>query len=273
VRVTEQDTLVGALGLGRHESVALVGGGGKTSAIRLLARELTATGSRVIVATTTAMFLWELAAVGPVVMDADDEVLIVGLRKALAEGRMAGAGRSLGKGDKVAGLSPATVDRVWAEGLADFLLVEADGSRGRPLKAFADHEPQVPAGTTTIVDVAGLDAVGRPLISEYVHRADVYAAASGTALGSVVTVRVFADGVRAQVRRLRRAWGASRIVSLLNKADGRAGRALGLEVSEDLLGDEHGPDDRSPAGGRERPDAVVIASVREGYFAGVSAER
>ena len=47
--------------------VALVGGGGKTSAVGLLAGELASRGRRVLVATTTAMFLREMTAVGPVV--------------------------------------------------------------------------------------------------------------------------------------------------------------------------------------------------------------
>jgi len=271
VQAADQSTLAGALGLGRQELVAVVGGGGKTSALCLLARELAAAGSRVIVATTTAMFLRELAVIGPVVMDADDGELAVGLIKALARGHAAAAAQLPGKGGKVVGLSPGTLDGLWAEGLVDYLIVEADGSRGKSLKAFGPHEPQVPLATTTIVQVAGLNAIGSPLTDRYVHRAAVLAAALGIPLGSEVTARVFADGLREQLRRLRRAWEGSRVVTLLNKADGPDAEALGLDVARELLPLALGSGDSVRPGDRECPDTVVIASVQEGRFARVSA--
>ena len=182
VRAIAVDTLTAALGLGGRELVALVGGGGKTSALRLLAGELAASGARVGVTTTTAMFLREHGrrrtggAWAPAAGSSTD-----GLRKALAKGRTVAVARSAVEGGKVAGLSPAAVDELWAAGLVDHLIVEADGSRGKSLKAFGPHEPQVPDATTTIVQVAGLDAIGAPLTDEHVHRAETLATAAGGA--------------------------------------------------------------------------------------------
>ena len=240
--------------------MALVGGGGKTSALGQLAREMAAAGSRVVVTTTTAMFQHELAAVGPIVMEADKSTLTARLRTALAGGQIVAVAHSPQAPGKVAGLAPAVVDWLWAEALVDHLVVEADGSRGRSLKAFAAHEPRVPAATATIVQVAGLDAIGRPLSDEYVHRAGTLAAALGLPLGSEVTTRVFADGLQEQLRRLQRILRGSRVVTLLNKADGPEAEGLGLDVSQRLL-----------AGDRERADAVVIASLRQGRYARVCA--
>ncbi len=127
------------------------------------------------------------------------------------------------------------VDELWAEGLVDHLIVEADGSRGRSLKAFGPHEPQVPVTATTIVQVAGLDALGAPLTDEHVHRSETLAALLAIPLGSTVTARVFADSLRVQVRRLRREGRVARLAALLNKADGPAEQASGLAVAEELL--------------------------------------
>ncbi len=52
------------------------------------------------------------------------------------------------------------------------LLIEADGARGRSLKAPAPHEPIVPPFADLVVSVAGLDVVGMPLDEQYVHRVD-----------------------------------------------------------------------------------------------------
>lgn len=267
-----QHTLAGVLALERREMVSLVGAGGKTSAVRLLTAELSTGGARVVVATTTAMFARELAAVGPLVMDADDAVLAARLSEALEGGRVAGAARAPGVDGKVVGLPPATVDGLWADGLADYVLVEADGSRGMPLKAFGPHEPQVPGATSTIVLVAGLDAIGRPLTPEYVHRADVLAAGLGLSLGAPVTLRAFVGALREQVWRLRQGWPATRVVALLNKADGRDEETLGGQVAQELLTGGRAVHRQPLAAGPQGPDAVIVASLRRERFARVAAE-
>lgn len=249
-----------------------MGGGGKTSAAGLLARELAAGGGRVILTTTTAMYQCDLAAVGPLVMDASDTALLVGLRKALGRGRVAGAARALGADGKVVGLPPATIDRLWADGLAESIIVEADGSRGMSLKAFGPHEPQVPAATTTIVTVAGLDAIGKPLTAQHVHRANLLAAMLGVPGGITVTLGLFADTLREQIRQLREGWPARRIIVLLNKADDGDAEALGKQVARELLRSTHDADGPPLPGELRGPDAVIVASLRRGTFARFSAE-
>ena len=57
--------------------------------------------------------------------------------------------------------------------LADFVLVEADGSRRRPLKAHARHEPVIPPCTRQVLCVVGLSGLHRP-VSEVVHRPELF---------------------------------------------------------------------------------------------------
>ncbi len=273
-----QETLAGALGLGPVEVVALVGAGGKTTALRLLGAELTAGGARVITTTTTAMLLSEMAVTGQVLRRTEGGRLVPRLKGVLADGHAAAVAHSDGEGGKVVGLSPASVDRLWAHGLADYLIVEADGSRGLPFKAFGPHEPQVPGVATTIVDVAGLDALGAALTEGRVHRADVLASILGIPLGSEVTTRVVADGLLAQVGHLRQANAGCRIVVLLNKADTPDAQAAGLDIALRLLGRQgagvgpEGEGDRVAGVSGGRPDSVVVGSLRAGRFAVVAEE-
>jgi molybdenum cofactor cytidylyltransferase len=273
-----RETLADAFGLGSNEVVALVGAGGKTSALCSLGAELTAGGDRVITTTTTAMLLRELAVAGRVLMCADGSGSPPGLKRVLLDRRQVAVAHSYGEGGKVVGLSPATVDRLWAQRSADYLIVEADGSRGLPFKAFGPHEPQVPAVATTIVDVAGLDVLGAPLTEERVHRAALLASILEIPLGSEVTTRVVAAGLRAQVVRLRRAHAGCRLVVLLNKADTPDSQAAGLDIARDLLarkGDVAGPrreDDPVAVIPEGRPDSVVVGSLRERRYAVVAEE-
>ena len=229
----------------------MVGAGGKTSALRLLAAELAAAGASVIATTTTAMYVRELAAVGPLVLEADEQRISETLRGALAARRAVAVAAGEGPDGKVTGLSAAAVDSLWKADLADYLLVEADGSRGLPFKAFGPGEPDVPAVASTVVQVAGLEVIGRPLTGKHVHRAERLAAALGVPLGGEVTRRVFVDGLQLQLLTLRAGRRAPRIVTLLNGADSPPAESLGLAVAGELLERDGGV------------SVVVLASLRE----------
>jgi len=55
---------------------------------------------------------------------------------------------------------------------ADVVLVEADGSKGMPVKFPAEHEPVIPENVDEIHIVTGLCAVGKPL-KEACHRKEL----------------------------------------------------------------------------------------------------
>jgi len=58
-------------------------------------------------------------------------------------------------------------------GLADYVLVEADGSKGHPFKAHAAYEPVIPKGTGRTILVTGASAFMRP-IGKAVHRPEIF---------------------------------------------------------------------------------------------------
>jgi probable selenium-dependent hydroxylase accessory protein YqeC len=231
-----------------------VGGGGKTAALQLLAEEcLAASGERrVLVTTTTAMFLTELQGTAPVIVQPLLPRLKAELEERLTRGRSAAVARAIGQDGKVVGLPTEWVDELWAAELVDQLVVEADGSRGASLKAFAAHEPQVPSTTALIVQVAGMDVLGMPLSEPHVHRAQLLADLLGESVGPTVTLGLLAQALRAQLRVLRERWPAARHVTLLNKAEA----ADGLSLARELLAPSGDDGEGAP------PDSVIVGSVR-----------
>ena len=77
-----------------------------------------------------------------------------------------------GNREKLEGLLPGAVDRLWEAGAADFVVCEADGARHKPLKAWADWEPPIPGRTTVLCAVLGADRLDKPLTEAHVHRMD-----------------------------------------------------------------------------------------------------
>ena len=59
--------------------------------------------------------------------------------------------------------------------MADYVLVEADGSHGLPLKAPNEKEPYLLGGESLVIAMAGMSGLQRP-IAEAAHRAERYAA-------------------------------------------------------------------------------------------------
>lgn len=138
---------------------AIIGSGGKTTLLRTLSGELP---GRVLLCTSTH---FQGYADLPTVLDPT----AADLRKALAAHPIVcAAGRSPTGKLVDCGLPYETL-----ADLADFVLVEADGSRRRPLKAHARHEPVIPPCTRQVICVAGLSGLHRP-VSEVVHRPELF---------------------------------------------------------------------------------------------------
>ena len=150
---------------GKGQILSFVGGGGKTSAMYRLAGELAQAGARVLVTTTTRI----LPPAPPLVAEALTHAQGADCRQTLSALDLALSRHSPvaltapGKDGKAAPLPPHLFAALPES--ADYVLVEADGSRGLPLKAPASHEPVIPPESDLVIAVAGLSALGRPWAS------------------------------------------------------------------------------------------------------------
>jgi molybdenum cofactor cytidylyltransferase len=205
----------------RGRTTSFVGGGGKTSAILRLAEEFRETGWRVLVTTTTKVGR-SIADILPPVLaseEGDAPALLLALERTLEEhGRVFLAAGTDEQG-KFTGVEPALCDRL-AERLAlDAVLVEADGSRQRPLKAPAEHEPVLPPRTELVVPVAGLDALGHRLGPEVVHRPELVSAIVNVGIDSngLVTPELVASLISSPLGGLKSVPLHARVRPVLNK--------------------------------------------------------
>lgn len=227
-----------ALRLPAAPIVALVGAGGKTTALFTLAYELAPS----IVSTTTHLGEWQanqcdmhiVAKTGAKLpsIPGDGVTLVTGEKET---NRFTGADAGqLGELNKIA------VDRGFA------LLIEADGARQKSLKAPASHEPVIPDFANTIIVIAGLKGLNKPLGDEAVHRPVQFSKISNLEIGEPVTIEALAKVLTHPAGGLKNIPINARRIALLNQADSPGLQSQGKRLGQYIILDY---------------DAVVIASL------------
>jgi len=166
--------------------IALVGGGGKTTTMFKLASELRNRGKRVLITTTTAIYepsrrqydelhLWESKSLGQKFISKHEAGIIV-------------IGREVNQEGKLIGVAPEVIDELSKQESFDIILVEADGSKRRPIKAPAEHEPVIPKSATDVIGVIGMEALGKNISEESVHRPELFRKIVGAEMQAIINV-------------------------------------------------------------------------------------
>ena len=158
----------------RHGLTAIIGGGGKTTLLYALAKECSM-DARVIVCTTTHILKPSHL---PCVLSGGEAEI----QAALEENSCVCVGTKSETGKF--GAPAISFERLLQ--LADYVFVEADGSKHLPLKAHAGHEPVVPKEANQTILVLGVSGLGRP-IREVAHRPVLYAEKLGVTEDAIVT--------------------------------------------------------------------------------------
>lgn len=230
--------LLQALRIKRKDVVALVGGGGKTSAMFRLGDELAACGWRVIMTTSTHIGAAQAAHSPHVITFLHQQPS--GMKKgvfsqALDRSPTLLIGPINPQTNKAEGLAPGVIDMLVAVPDVDAVIVEADGARTLPFKAPADHEPVIPDSTTLVVPVVGIDVVGQPLDDAHVHRPGRVAALIGAVEGCPVTLEHIAQVLTHTRGGLKGVPARARVVPLLNKIETPAQEETARTLADQLL--------------------------------------
>jgi len=201
--------------------VAVVGGGGKSSLMFDLAATLP---GRVVMTTTTRIFASQMSQAEESCTLADP-----GWRRRLDD--FASALLVVGEmdGDRANGVPAELPAEVLAHPRVDWVVAEADGSRMRPVKAPAEHEPVIPPGTSLLVVVAGIDALAAP-IRDVAHRPERVCGLTGLAQDDVLTPERLADLLTSSDGGLKHAPPDARVAVLINKVESPEERETARQV-------------------------------------------
>lgn len=234
--------LAHALRIADPVRLALVGAGGKTTAMFSLARELApalgnqSANSRLLVTTSTHLSE-DQARLADFHFSVGSEAELQALESGLPSGVVLFTGTTREAG-RISGLPWPLLNRLCQLSVQEksFLLVEADGSRGLPVKAPAAHEPAMPPWVNVVLVCVGLSAVGKPLDSHWVHRPELFSDLTKLTIGQTIDPSALCSAMLHPQGGLKSIPAQARRVALLNQADTPLLQAAAHSMAGRLLG-------------------------------------
>jgi probable selenium-dependent hydroxylase accessory protein YqeC len=211
------------LELDKFNIISVVGGGGKTTSINKLAIELSEIGKSVLITTSTGIFI--------PAKDTYTHLFIenIPLNYTPESGGIDYYAEKVDN-EKLKTYNISVVDEIINRNIYDFVLIEADGSKGRPIKAPAEHEPVISKYTTVTLGVIGLDSLGKEINEENVHRPELLSMLTNS---QTVDIRAITDLVLHNNGIFKRSIGKK--ILLLNKADNEHRIQIAMDIRKTLM--------------------------------------
>lgn len=148
--------IITALEIGKKSLITMVGGGGKTTGLFLLAKQL----ENSLITSTTKFYRPPL----------DETITLVKWPQCKGEEGKIPLIYSQVEGEKVVGIDVEAVEKLKSLSLYEHILCEGDGARMKPLKVWKEGEPVIPPSTSHLVINIGAKVIGKRWGNEWVHR-------------------------------------------------------------------------------------------------------
>jgi len=213
--------LLSAFDIEKNETrtIAFTGAGGKSTIMYKLAVQLAKKEKTVLVTSTTMIF-------HPKIKSRPFNYFFTGKVETLInqisskKGTITVVGSEItAEGRKIKGFPPEKLAVIQNSGLFDIILVEADGSKGKSIKAPAEHEPVIPFNTDIVVGIIGIDSLGTKINMENVHRPEIFIKITGSDMNGIIETDLIGKLIISPKGIFKNTSTKSRKIVILNKSD------------------------------------------------------
>lgn len=172
--------------------ISLCGAGGKTSTLFWLAEYFYQQGKRVLITTTTRMFLPAPSHYRELIIETDPVRQLTRCQALPDDPTLVALFSHIDQASgKVAGPTPQQIDLIKGQQRFDLILVEADGAHHKLLKVPALHEPCIPHQSDWVIALLGGAMVGANAEPAQIHRWAELQALCGIAAGEPLDWALF----------------------------------------------------------------------------------
>lgn len=172
------------IGIKNNSIISIVGCGGKTTLMYSLANELK-TYNKVLVSTTTKIF-----------SPTKDEVdyLAIGEKeynsmKVNMKNGVYAYGKSISKENKLIGIEKEFIKTLTED--FEYILLESDGSKRKPIKGWNDTEPVICKETNLTIGVMTVESLGLEINDYNVHRVCEFNSLTNSFPGEIININHF----------------------------------------------------------------------------------
>lgn len=170
------------LDLRKESIVSIVGAGGKTSLMFNLAEELKEE-SKVLVTTTTKIFMPNKDQYDYMCLNKKDYLDYSQIKN---KGIYI-FGSSLNEAGKIVGLDSSILETV-SESF-NYTLIEADGSKMKPIKGWGINEPVIYKKTNKTIGVLDIKTIGKTINGTNVHRLEDFLKLTNSTINEAINIR------------------------------------------------------------------------------------
>ncbi|MEW8994481.1 selenium cofactor biosynthesis protein YqeC [Clostridium sp.] len=193
--------ILNVLTFNKGEKISIVGAGGKTTLMFILAEELKKRG-RVLITTTTKIYLPKRNQYNCLILKAsfgdylneeskhtldENEVYVYygDISEIKAENSEIDVyGSSINEENKVVGIDDKGISNIFHN--YDYILIESDGAKEKPLKAWKEDEPVVSNFTTTTIGVLSGEALNLKIHEKNIHRIEEFLKLTNGSVGNSI---------------------------------------------------------------------------------------
>lgn len=143
--------------------ISIVGAGGKSTLMYTLAEELRR-DNKILVTTTTKIYLPEKDQYDFITIGHD---AFCKFKHSCSSGIYV-YGSSVNKENKLVGVIPEKLEGL--NSYFEYIFVEADGSKRKPIKGWNDMEPVICKDTTKTIGVLSIESIGKEINENNIHR-------------------------------------------------------------------------------------------------------
>lgn len=213
-------SIANGLGINHGGVISFVGSGGKTTLMFRMAQELARLDGRTLITTSTKIWPPDKEESSNIILTQSKQELFEKADIVFKQSRhIIAASHLCTKTDKLIGFAPEFIDILWKSGRFRWILVEADGSACRPIKAPADHEPVIPLETRYLFGLIGLSVLGQPLNEENVHRINYFKEITGLNTGKEINIDTISTLIRHPKGLFKNCPAHAKTIAFLNQAD------------------------------------------------------